>query len=94
MSIMGASHAERWRSNPPIRLNLQAMIDKTDRILRDAIRKSEQVKVSWTNGPCQGFIASSDRQFIFDLANAYARMCDRREQKRKEYGKSMDTGRD
>lgn len=58
------------------------MIDKTDRILRDAIRKSEQVRFSWTNGPCEGFITTTDRQFIFDMANAYARLCDRREKAR------------
>ena len=62
------------------------MTSATDRIIRDAIRKAERIEVIWRNeGPCQGQFATQDREFAVDLANAYARMCDRQEKRLKEY---------
>lgn len=57
------------------------MIDKNSRILRDAIRKAEWVEVRWKNGFCGGQFATMDTEFAKDVANAYARMCDRHEHK-------------
>lgn len=58
------------------------MIDPVDRIIRDAIRRCDKMSVSWTNGELTGHLDSVDHDFIVDVSNAYARMCDRREQMR------------
>lgn len=58
------------------------MKDPVDRILRDAIRKCDKMSVSWTNGEMTGHLESVDHEFIIDVSNAFARMCDRREQTR------------
>lgn len=58
------------------------MIDPVDRIIRDAIRRCDKMSVSWTNGEMTGHLDSVDHDFIVDVSNAFARMCDRREQMR------------
>lgn len=60
------------------------MIDPVDRIIRDAIRRCDKMSVSWTNGELTGHLDSVDHDFIVDVSNAYARMCDRRGQMRND----------
>lgn len=55
------------------------MIDKNSRIVRDAIRKAERTQVMWWNGESMGTFATLDEEFAKDIANAYARLCDRQE---------------
>ena len=75
--------------NPPPRPTFYNynMTDPIDRLCRDAIRKCDTMSVSWTNGELTGHLDSVDRDFVMDVANAFARMCDRRERERERNGK-------
>lgn len=55
------------------------MTNKNDRIVRDALRTAERVQIIWYEGGAKGTFATMDREFAKDLANAYARLCDRQE---------------
>jgi len=63
------------------------MTSATDRIIRDAIRTAERVEVIWFSADEDrtiGQFATMDREFAKDVANAYARMCDRWEKNIKD----------
>lgn len=48
----------------------------------DSIRGCDWIHISWANGEMTGHLESADHEFIADVSNAFARMCDRRESKR------------
>ena len=56
------------------------MRDRNDRLLRDAIRKADWMEISWRNGVSSGSFTTMDGEFAKDVANAFARYCDRMEQ--------------
>lgn len=60
------------------------MRDPTDRIIRDAIYKADRIELTWHNGETIGHVTSSDHEFAVDMANAFARLCDRREREREK----------
>lgn len=53
------------------------MTNRNDRIVSDAIRQADRLQVIWYNGPSVGQFSSMDAEFVKDVANAYARLCDR-----------------
>ena len=55
------------------------MKDKNSRIVRDAIREADRTQIMWWNGENMGSFATLDDEFAKDIANAYARLCDRLE---------------
>lgn len=55
------------------------MTNKNDRITRDAIRKSKKVVIRFGKDGTRVTIPVEDPEFINDIANAYARLCDRKE---------------
>ena len=57
------------------------MKDKNSRIVRDAIREADRTQIMWWNGESVGSFATMDEEFARDMANAYARLCDRLEDK-------------
>jgi len=57
------------------------MKDKNSRIVRDAIREADRTQIMWWNGESVGSFATMDEEFARDVANAYARLCDRLEEK-------------
>lgn len=57
------------------------MTNRNDRITRDAMRKADRMQIVWYVGETIGTIATMDREFAKDVANAYARMCDRMEER-------------
>lgn len=57
------------------------MKDKSSRIVRDAIREADRTQIMWWNGESVGSFATMDEEFARDVANAYARLCDRLEEK-------------
>lgn len=57
------------------------MKDKNSRIVRDAIREADRTQIMWWNGESVGSFATMDDEFARDVANAYARLCDRLEEK-------------
>ncbi len=60
------------------------MKDPTDRKCRDAIWEADKVELSWWNGELMGHLTTSDHEFAVDIANAFARLCDRREKEREK----------
>lgn len=58
------------------------MRDPIDRTIRDAMRTADSMKIVWANDPMEAEIKTTDREFIHDVANAFARLCDRREKER------------
>lgn len=57
------------------------MKNKNSRIVRDAIREADRTQIMWWNGESVGSFATMDEEFARDVANAYARLCDRLEDK-------------
>lgn len=57
------------------------MKNKNSRIVRDAIREADRTQIMWWNGESVGSFATMDEEFARDVANAYARLCDRLEEK-------------
>ena len=57
------------------------MKNKNSRIVRDAIREADRTQIMWWNGESIGSFATMDEEFARDVANAYARLCDRLEEK-------------
>ena len=55
------------------------MKNKNDRIKRDAMRTADRMQVIFYNGPMMTTFATLDREFMKDVANGYARLCDRQE---------------
>lgn len=68
------------------------MRNRNDRINRDAMRKADRMQVVWYNGETIGTVATMDREFAKDVANAYARMCDRQEHQSDGYKFPEDNG--
>lgn len=60
------------------------MKDPTDRLCRDAIYEADKIELRWYNGESIGSISSADHEFAVDMANAFARLCDRREREREK----------
>lgn len=58
------------------------MTNRNERIVRDAIRQADRLQVIWYNGPSVGQFSSMDAEFVKDVANAYARLCDRYDTKK------------
>lgn len=58
------------------------MTNPNDRITRDAIRKSRKVVIRFGKDETRVAMTVEDPEFINDIANAFARHCDREERKR------------
>lgn len=62
------------------------MRNRNDRIMRDAMRSAKMMEIIFMKDGTRAQWSTMDKEFMTDVANAFARLCDRLERQLERYG--------